>query len=54
MIKKKRFGNILRPENPAHIIIAMNVEFADVRGIGLPFVDRIRGTREIKWVWVFL
>lgn len=47
MIKHIRVGNILDPENQADIIIGMNLEFKDVRGIGRPFIDRIRRTRAI-------
>ncbi len=48
MIKHIKVGNILDPSNKAHIIIAMNTEFDDVRGIGKPFVGKIKRTRSIK------
>lgn len=45
MIKSIEVGDILDPSNEADVIIGMNVSFADVRGIGKPFVERIQRTR---------
>ena len=48
MIKDIKVGNILDCSNRSNIIIGMNTEFSDVRGIGKPFVERISKTRTIR------
>ena len=48
MIKNIFVGDILDPENRADIIIAMNIEFRDVQGIGRAFIGKILQTRAIR------
>jgi hypothetical protein len=42
MLKKIVFGDITSPTNKADIIIGMNSQMKDVRGIGFPFVKRLQ------------
>lgn len=48
MIIDIRNGDITDRKNSSDIIIAMNAQLDDVRGIGKPFVARIASTRPLK------
>jgi hypothetical protein len=53
MIIDIRHGDITTRENSSDIIIAMNTELGDVRGIGKPFVSKIARTRGLQLGSVF-
>lgn len=48
MITDIRTGDITDRENSSDIIIAMNRQLDDVRGIGKPFVSKIQRTRPLQ------